>query len=175
VLVASKGGKPLPAGSLIDPDGGLSADPRTLYGDTPDGLSPNARNGAGSIRAMGEHKGSGLAFMCEMLAGALTGSGCAGPGERRLGNGMLSIYMALDYFTSDHDYALEARRYIEYFKSARPAQAGGEVLLPGEAERRTRADRLANGVPLPEDAWRSIRETALKVGVNRDRIDILAV
>lgn len=175
VLVASKGGKPLPAGSLIDPDGEFSTDPRTLYGDTPPGHTPHARNGAGSIRAMGEHKGSGLAFMCELLAGALTGSGCAGPGERRIGNGMLSIYMDLDYFTSDHDYALEVRRYIEFFKSARPAQAGGEVLLPGEAERRTRAERLVNGVPLPEDAWLSIRQTGLKVGLDESQIDTLFV
>src|SRR5262249_47019069 len=33
VLVASQGGKPLPAGALIDGDGTLSADPSVLYGD----------------------------------------------------------------------------------------------------------------------------------------------
>lgn len=31
VLVAANGGKPLPDGSLIGPDGRLSADPATLY------------------------------------------------------------------------------------------------------------------------------------------------
>ncbi len=89
VLVASNGGKALPTGALIEPDGRLSTDPQTLYGPI---TGPGQRipaSGKGAIRAMGEHKGSGLAFMCEILAGALTGGGCAGPGERaRITNGM---------------------------------------------------------------------------------------
>ena len=35
VLVASNGGKPLPADALIEPDGTLSGDPHTLYGEYP--------------------------------------------------------------------------------------------------------------------------------------------
>lgn len=169
-LVAFKGGKGLPAGSLIGPDGNLTADPSALYGEVPADRYPDPRNGPGALRAMGEHKGSGLAFMCEMLAGALTGSGCAGPGPRRFANGMLSIYMALDYFDSDEFFAREARQYVEFFKSSRPAAAGGEVLVPGEPERRTRAERLARGIPLPEPTWRSIADTALGVGVSQARI-----
>ena len=59
----------------------------------------------------------------------------------------------------------EARRYLDWVKSSRPATAGGEVLLPGEPERRKRQTRLREGVPLPEDGWASIRETALGAGV----------
>ncbi|MBE7203273.1 MAG: Ldh family oxidoreductase, partial [Parafilimonas terrae] len=92
VLVASRGGKPLPEGALIEPDGRLSADPATLFGPL-DGVERDNQRGAGAIRAFGEHKGSGLALMCELLAGALTGSGTAGPGRRRICNGMLSIYV----------------------------------------------------------------------------------
>ncbi|MDQ4061333.1 MAG: Ldh family oxidoreductase, partial [Pseudomonadota bacterium] len=113
VLVASRGGKPLPEGSLIEPDGTLSSDPHTLYGPY-EAVGPrDYRQGSGAIRAMGEHKGSGLALMCELLAGALTGSGCAGPSPKPFGNGMLSIYMAPAFFDSADDIAAEARRYIE--------------------------------------------------------------
>ena len=83
VLVASQGGKPIPPGSLIDPEGRLSADPATLYGPL-DGPGRDHRNGTGAIRAFGEHKGSGLALMCELLAGALTGSGCCRAGAETL-------------------------------------------------------------------------------------------
>ena len=38
--------------------------------------------GTGAIRAMGEHKGSGLALICELLAGALTASGCCRAGGK---------------------------------------------------------------------------------------------
>jgi uncharacterized oxidoreductase len=171
VLVAHNGGKPLPPGSLINPDGTLSTDPYTLYGETDPGRSPNPRNGPGAIRTMGEHKGSGLSFMCEMLAGALTGSGCAGPEQRQVVNGMLSIYMAMEFFDADQHFAAEARQYIEFFKSSPPATPGGEVLIPGEVERRLRAQRLANGIELPDNAWRSIVLTAQKVGLNQQHID----
>ena len=173
VLVAQNGGKPLPAGSLIAPDGALSTDPAVLYGTVEAGRSPDPRNGPGAIRAMGEHKGSGLALMCEMLAGALTGSGCAGPGERRIANGMLSIYMALDYFDADQRFASEVKQYIEFFKSSRPAQGSDEVLLPGEVERRNREQRLAAGITLPDDTWRSIIAAAHSVGLSSADIDAI--
>ena len=161
VLVASNGGKPLPAGALIEPDGRLSTDPQTLYGPItgPGPRSPG--RGTGAIRAMGEHKGSGLAFMCEILAGALTGGGCAGPGPRdRITNGMLSIYMSPAAFGADAAFAEEVSRYVDFFKSSRPDRAGGEVLTPGEPELRYRAKRLKDGVPLEAETWEALRSAA---------------
>ena len=89
VLVASNGGKPLPAGALIDPDGSLSTDPQSLYGPiTPGDSTRDSAQGAGALRAFGDHKGSGIAFMCEILAGCLTGGPTSGPipgGQARAG------------------------------------------------------------------------------------------
>jgi uncharacterized oxidoreductase len=42
------------------------------------------------------------------------------------------------------------------------------VLLPGEPERRKRAARLRDGIPLPEDGWESIRETAVAAKLRLD-------
>ena len=79
VLVASQGGKKVPDGALIGPDGKPSADPHLLYGDyTPTGPRNHAQ-GTGAIRAFGDHKGSGLAFMCEMLGGSFSGNGATDP------------------------------------------------------------------------------------------------
>jgi len=47
------------------------------------------------------------------------------------------------------------------------------VLVPGEPERRSKAERLKNGVPLPDDAWRAICATAREVGVDPDRYPVL--
>jgi uncharacterized oxidoreductase len=171
VLVASNGGKPLPAGALIEPDGQLSTDPQTLYGPIagPGQRSPGL--GTGSIRAMGEHKGSGLAFMCEILAGALTGGGCAGPGERsRITNGMLSIYMSPAAFGSEAAFADQMRGYVDFFKSSRPDRPGGEVLTPGEPELRYRAMRLKEGVPLEAETWEAMRSVARNAGIDESRI-----
>jgi uncharacterized oxidoreductase len=167
VLVAAFGGKPLPERSLIEPDGTMSQNPLTLYG----GHRPfDPRKGPGAIRAMGEHKGSGLALTCEFLGGALTGSGCAGPGERRISNGMLSIYMEPEAFAAEGAFAAEVKSYIDFFTSSRPASAGGEVLLPGDPERRNKEQRLKEGVPLSDEALLAILDAARTVGVAAEKI-----
>ncbi len=168
VLVASNGGKPVPPGSLITPDGTLSADPATLYGPlTPSGPR-DAAMGDGALRTFGDHKGSGLAFMCEILAGVLTGGGTSGPiegGKRgRISNGMFSIYLDPGHFGAT-GFAAEAAAYARYVKAARPAVPGVDVLVPGEPEAHTRAQRLAHGVPLQRDTWQALLATARDVGV----------
>ncbi len=175
VLVASNGGKKVPDDALIEPDGRMSGDPAVLYGPLTANNPRDPRNGPGAIRAFGEHKGSGLAFMCEILAGAFAGGGCAGPprdvgGRKRIANGMLSIYLAPSFFGSPEAFRAEAKRYIAWFKEARPAAGVDEVLVPGVPETRARAERLANGVPLPPDTWAAIQATARDVGLGADRI-----
>jgi hydroxycarboxylate dehydrogenase B len=169
VLVASNGGKKVPDGSLIEPSGQLSSNPRTLYGPIEGTHARNSANGEGALRTFGEHKGSGLAFMCELLAGCLTGGGTSGPiagGKRgRIANGMLSIYLSPGRFgtagfsESVHDYA-------RYVKESRPAEAGGEVLIPGEPEIRTREERRQNGIPLQVETWAAICDTAGGLGLS---------
>ena len=167
VLVASNGGKKVPEGALIGPDGRLSSDPATLYGPlVPNGpRTPGA--GEGAIRAFGEHKGSGLAFMCEILGGVLTGGGPSGPRHgqaRRISNGMLSIYLDPARFGASA-FVAEAMAYVDYVKSSKPAEGMDEVLVPGEPEARTRARRLAEGVPLQVDTWDNLRSFAQDLGV----------
>jgi len=167
VLVASNGGKALPHDALIEPDGTLSADPHTLYGHY-DQVGPrNPANGKGAIRAFGEHKGSGLALMCEMLAGALTGGGTSGPveGRGRIANGMLSLYISPKQFGNQAEFEAMGHTYVDWLVACNPANPGEPVLAPGDKEAATRADRLANGVPLQPDTWASIQQTGRRLGV----------
>jgi uncharacterized oxidoreductase len=168
VLVASNGGKKVPMGALIDADGTLTDDPSALYGPIEGTRERNAAKGQGALRTFGEHKGSGLAFMCEVLAGCLTGAATSGPvpgGKRgRISNAMLSIYLSPGDFGAA-GFAQAVREYAAYVTDARPAVPGGEVLLPGEPERRTRAARLADGVPLQAETWAAIVETARNLAV----------
>jgi uncharacterized oxidoreductase len=163
VLVASKGGKPLPAGALIGADGKLSSDPETLYGPlTPD--SPRSYlNGTGAIRAFGEHKGSGICFMCDILGG-LMGGGEPSTSVGQFTNGMLSIYLDPNFFGA-RGIARRAIEFADHLKSSPPAEGVDEVLVPGEPEARNRADRLANGVPLQLDVWNNLCTLAAELGV----------
>ena len=169
-MVALHGGKPLPGDALVDADGNHTSDPRPLYGETPPGRTPDPNAGPGALNPFGLHKGSGLNFFMEMFAGALTGSGTAAAlGEtemRRFCNGMFSIYMQVEAFHDDDWFAREVNAYVEYWKAARPVQAGGEVLVPGEKERTTMAERLERGLPLSQGAWEDILAGARMVGMS---------
>jgi hypothetical protein len=125
VLVASQGGKKIPEGALIGADGTPSGDPHLLYGDyTPTGPRDHSK-GTGAIQAFGDHKGSGLAFMCEMLGGSLAGNGATDPKRGRFANGMLSFYVDPKVFDPDGFFPKDVARYVAFVKSSRPASDGG--------------------------------------------------
>jgi uncharacterized oxidoreductase len=163
VRVASQGGKPLPPDALIGPDGSLSGDPALLYGPLTSNNPGDHSRGEGAIRAFGEHKGSGLALMCELLGGSLTGNGATGP-ERKFANGMFSLFIDPKRIDANHVFDADMARYLQWFSEAKtiPDQ---EILTPGEPERRMRSQRAADGVPLPEEVWEAIKSTAREVGV----------
>lgn len=165
VLVASQGGKKVPANAMIGPDGKQGNDPHLLYGDyTPTGPRQGAL-GKGALRAFGDYKGSALALMCELLGGALTGNG-ATRADRPFANGLFSIFIDPKRVDAGAVFGPELERYTKFVKSSKPVAADAEVLLPGEIEARTKAEREKNGVPLPDDTWNSIVETARAQGIN---------
>ena len=168
VLVASNGGKPVPYGALIGADGTLSSDPTLLYGPIEGSHVRDPGQGTGALRAFGDHKGSAIAFMCEILAGCLAGGPTAGPipGGKRGGivNGMLSIYLDPQHFGAAH-FAETARSFAEHVRSARPATPGTPVMVPGDVEAATRVARERDGVPLQAETWAAIQATAAALGV----------
>ncbi len=171
-LVALRGGKPLPAGSIVSNDGDLTSDPAPLYGDIQPGRYPDPNQGPGALTGFGLHKGSGLNFLMEMMAGALGGSGTSGgiddEARRRFCNGMFSIFLDVDRFHADDWFDREVAAYVDFVRSSKPVQAGDRVLVPGDRERETMAERLANGLPLAAEAWQDILAAADKVGLSAD-------
>jgi uncharacterized oxidoreductase len=103
--------------------------------------------------------------MCELLGGALTGNGATKLG-RPFANGLLGIFIDPERIDPAHFFDGEISRYIAYVKDTRPAAGTTEVLVPGEVEARTRAERLKDGVPLPDDVWATIVAAARSVGIN---------
>ena len=122
---------------------------------------------------MGDHKGSGLALMCELLGGALTGNGVCGPEQRPFANGMFSLYAAPDAFGPGEAFAAAVENYVAWLLSARPADPDKPVLVPGDPERITAAERRANGLPLADEAWTAILAAVRATGMAPERIDAL--
>ena len=169
VLVASNGGKPIPHDALVTTDGKLSSDPADFYGPLESGAR-DPGNGTGALRAFGDHKGSGIAFMCEILAGCFAGSPTAGPlpDNKRGGivNGMLSIYLDPGHFGAA-GFAETTRDFAAYVRATSPIDPALPVLVPGDTEARVRTHRQAHGIPLQETTWNAIRATGDRMGLPR--------
>jgi uncharacterized oxidoreductase len=163
VRVALNKGATVPDGCLIDPEGRPTNDPRVFYGPPP-----------GAILPIAGHKGYGLSVLCELLAGALAGGGCSNPEHAgRLANGMLSVYLDRSVFRPEDEFSAEVNRFVAWVKSSATAAPGGEILMPGEPEERTKARRLRDGMDLDETTWRQILDTCGKVGLPPARVEEL--
>ncbi len=165
-LVAGQGGKALPQETLIGGDGRRCNDPRALYGDTLESAVPDPRAGDGALRAMGEHKGSGLALACELLAGALIGNGTNGPTDHPFGNGLLSIFIRPASLDDLGTFGREVSDYIAYVRGLPPEEGVKSVCIPGDPERERYMDRRANGLPIPEPVIKGIIDIAQSLGLH---------
>lgn len=180
VLIARKEGRPAPPGALIDADGRPTDDPDALYGPRVEGVVDDPRRGPGALAPMGAHKGSGLALACELLAGALTGSGtatatAADGGDERPRNGMLSLYLRPELLDDGHGWAGEVARYLTEIRCSPPADPAQPVMIPGDPERRTRAERLAHGIPVDAELWESLMRAAEGQGIGRAEAERIAL
>ena len=125
----------------------------------------------GALLPLGLHKGYGLAFLCELLAGALGGGGTIStvPYERdHIGNNMLSFFVDPERLPGGARLADEVAAAVAHVKASPPADPALPVLVAGEPELASRARRLAEGVPVERATWDQIRAAAATVGVRVD-------
>jgi uncharacterized oxidoreductase len=165
VRVALNKGESVPEGCLVDSEGVPSVDPDVMY-----------RQGAerGALMTFGEHKGSGLALICELFAGALTGGTTTRPGNyehRPITNNMLSIIVDPRRLGGGDTVAGEARSFIAWVKSSKPARGSSEVLVPGEPERQRRTERRRDGIPVDARSWNEILEAGKSIGLTADTLE----
>ena len=154
VMVALAKGELLPDEWIVGPDWRPTRDPKQL-------------GAGGALRPMGlpsvGHKGYALGFMVGMVSLlASLPSSAQPPNEDRWGTMILMLDIAR--FGSLDAFKAQVDSVIDYVK-ADPLD-GGEVLIPGEVEARTRAERLANGIPLPDATWAELQECAHRFGID---------
>ena len=163
VRVALNKGVAVPENCLIDAEGRPTTDPRVFYADPP-----------GAILSIAGHKGYGLAVLCEVLAGALTGGGCSNPANAgRVVNGMFSIILDPARFQTDANFAAELERFIAWVKSSAKTTPDGDILMPGEIEERTKARRRRDGIDIDETTWSQLLETARSVGLESGQVQTI--
>jgi uncharacterized oxidoreductase len=175
LLVAAKKRTTMPFDALIAPDGSTSGDPAVLYGATVHDEAPDNTVGPGAIMAFGGllaggHKGSGLAAMCELLGGVLTGTGIS-TDDGPVRNGMLSVLIDPARLDPEGGFDAGVARFVDGLRASRPMPGVESVMVAGDPERRARAQRRRDGFPMPSPAWAEIAALARRAGVPDSEID----
>lgn len=156
--VAYNKGETLLPGQMLDDKGVPTTDPR--YGVV---------NPLGALLTFGQHKGFGLALVCELLGGALAGGFAIHEppgGERRIINGMLTILLAPAALADPSAFQREVQACLDWIKASPPRPGTDRIQVAGEPERLTRARRLAEGIPVDETTWAEILAAAGALGVD---------
>ena len=159
VRVARNRGVPMPAGALIDSEGHPTTDPRVMFDDP-----------QGAQLPFGKHKGSGLAMMCELLAGALAGAQTIQPENDRSGriiNNMLTFILDPGAFGDRDGFLTECAAMVRYAKASRAQPGIDKVRVAGDPERESAATRRVSGIPIDPTTWADLRAAALSAGVPR--------
>ncbi|MBL6076806.1 Ldh family oxidoreductase [Belnapia sp. T18] len=160
---------PLPDGWVIDGAGQGVTDPHeanALVFQRPEGgITP-----LGGAESTGSAKGYGLAMMVHILAGTLVGASFSpirnrtqAPGQpHNIGHFFLALdpdaFRTADAFAANLDDALDV------LHATPPADPAEPVLVAGEPEDRMRAERLAQGVPVPDSLDALIRGICERAG-----------
>lgn len=156
VAVARNRGERVPEGCLIDANGQATTDPGVMFADPKGALLP-----------FGEHKGYGLALICELFAGVLAGGGTnqpATPITDTITNAMLSIVIDVAGLGVSASYGPEIAALCAWVKSATPRPGTAAILVPGEPERIALADRRRDGIPLDPRTLQEMLDAAAEVG-----------
>ncbi len=162
VKVARNKGRRVPEGVLIDTAGEPTTDPAVMF------ASP-----MGALLPFGEYKGYGLALMCALLAGALAGGGIGRPEtqvSKTIVNSMLSVVIDPAALSEGSAWKAEVDALSAWVTSS-PVRPGFDaVMVPGDPERRARAERERSGIPLDRNTWRQLLDVAAAVGCASDEI-----
>ncbi|MEE2996000.1 MAG: malate/lactate/ureidoglycolate dehydrogenase [Pseudomonadota bacterium] len=156
--VALSKGEQLAPDLVIDSKGQSSTNPAVVYDDPP-----------GSLLPFGNHKGSGLALMCELLAGGLSGGGTIQPNNPRQGsivNNMFTVLVDPERLVDIDWLRAEIDATVAHVKSARPADPELPVIVAGDPERASLAKRTVDGIILNDEAWEEMCEAAHRIGAD---------
>jgi uncharacterized oxidoreductase len=150
-------GHRVPEGWIIDSAGTPTTDPADFYGPPSGALLP--------LGGAAGHKGFGLAFMFDILAGALSGAGCSRLNAQPAGDGLFLMAIDVRQFTAIEHFHEHVAGLVQHVKSSPPAHGFQEVLVPGEYEQRQERTRRENGIEIEDATWIEIVRIATELGV----------
>lgn len=108
-----------------------------------------------------------------MLAGPLVGAAAGGdvvgtlePVEGFSTKGDFMIAIDPRAFVTMTEFRGQAKDFIDQVKSSKKAPGVGEIMIPGEPERKIREQRLREGIPIADEVWGELEQISKELGVN---------
>ncbi len=162
LILAVKKGEKIPLGWAVNKEGLPTDNPYDGY------------EGGGALMPVGDHKGYGMVLVHEMLTAVLTG----GKWTRRIKSlyeedetgiqGTCHSFMVIDpdCFIGRDTFEREVDRYIKSIKESAKAKNSEEILIPGEPELRTEAERLKHGIPLAPATMKELAVLGESLGIS---------
>ena len=150
LIEASTAGKQIQKGVGYDSEGNDTTDPAKIM--------------SGALKTLAGHKGSGLAFVVQVLAGTFVRADSFNSDSSNAGN--LVIAIDPNIFVSSDEFKKKVSDITSKVKSSRKVKGVDEILVPGERGNKLTKERLNLGEIVVEDNLL----TKLKEVANKTRI-----
>jgi LDH2 family malate/lactate/ureidoglycolate dehydrogenase len=162
-------GRPLPPGWVLDEHGAPVTDSARAM-DLVTVRYTGGITALGGTAEMSSHKGYGLSVMVQILSATLAGGSFTPIRKRTQGRGepdeIGHFLMALDpkAFRDEGEFEHDLDDVIDVLHAATPANADEPVLVAGEPEALSRAERARDGIPVPAPLADKIRAICDRAG-----------
>jgi LDH2 family malate/lactate/ureidoglycolate dehydrogenase len=166
ILLAKKRGDPeIPTGWASDSAGRPTTDTEAASID--------------HLQWFGGHKGYGIAFFVEVMAGVLANSsfgrtehtGSPVHGKDRVAKGALFLAIDPARFPDGDAFGARIDTLVRDVWSSEPAEGFEQVSVPGDIERKLRERRISEGIPLSPASVAELDRIAGELGVESLKID----
>ncbi|MBD3308079.1 Ldh family oxidoreductase, partial [candidate division KSB3 bacterium] len=158
IIMADAEGKPLPPGAALDQDGNPTLDPKQAL--------------TGVLVPFGEHKGSGISVMIDVLSALLSGAFYSMQipelfSDFSQGQNVGFFFGAIDIdsFIEVADFTARVDQMIDDLKSARKAEGIEEIYMPGEIEFLKKETHLRQGIRIEPEIVKDLTAIKEKFGL----------
>jgi LDH2 family malate/lactate/ureidoglycolate dehydrogenase len=159
VMLYAKQNKPLEPGWAFDERGVPTTDPHAAL--------------KGLLAPIGGYKGYGISLAIDLLCGVLTGSsyGSHFPGfladnlKEPTDVGSVFAAINIESFMDLPEFKASMDKALREMKNSERAEGVKRIYIPGEIELETKADRLKNGIPIPEAVVQDFIALGQELGV----------
>ncbi|MCX8169440.1 MAG: Ldh family oxidoreductase [Candidatus Methanomethylicia archaeon] len=173
IEIYSKLKRELPSGYVIDLDGNI------LFGDAKKILDLLKNDKAsilplgGLSEEFGGHKGSGLAFIIDILCGVLSGAAWGihigyTIGDKPANVGHAFMVWDIESFIPKQEFLSRIEQYKSEIKSLKKHPNADAIWIPGEKAWKTMQTRLKIGIPIHISVYSELNKIASEVGLNRE-------